>query len=119
MMLRVFGWRQGSGIHAWVLPSGITLGKTHPGNVADSEVIIFDRFGIPRTKNWAFALLTVIVQGDREGDPVYCIVVSRNRVRDGIWAWDAEKKDFGCIKQQGSFLNSWEEGLVRLWIFTM
>lgn len=93
------GGSEEDGIHAGVLPSGITLGKTHPGNIADSEVIIFDRFGTPRTRNWAFALLTIIVRGDREDDPIYCIVVSRNRVRDGVWGWDAAKKDYGCVKQ--------------------
>ena len=80
------------------LSSSLEFKKTNPGKDIANEVVIFDRFGIPRTANWAFGWRTIIVKNSGDADFMKCIVISTNRIREGLWGWDKRRRKKGCVK---------------------
>ena len=80
------------------LTSSLELNKTNPGTDIANEVLIFDRLGIPRTANWAFGWRTIIVKHSGDDDFMKCIVISTNRIREGLWGWDKRRRKMACVK---------------------
>jgi prepilin-type N-terminal cleavage/methylation domain-containing protein len=65
------------------LPSSVqmTIGGAAPAN----RIVIFDRFGIPRTDNWGTGIMTIVLRDPSVANFVKCINVSETRIREGNW----------------------------------
>jgi len=56
------------------------------GVAPDNKVLIYDKLGIPRSTDWALENLTLVVKHESAADVQQkCVVVSTNRVREGLW----------------------------------
>ncbi len=79
------GSREETEIMRKTIPSPFSLHKTSLSNNLDNEILIFDKFGHPRQKNWGIGLMTILVSRESDLQLVKCIAISTNRVRQKIW----------------------------------
>ncbi len=67
------------------VPSSVVLSKSGQTNDLDNNVVIFDKFGQPRQKNWGMGMMTILVRNQQYPGMIRCISISMNRVRESIW----------------------------------
>ncbi len=67
------------------IPSTFVFRKSNLANDIEDEVIIFDKFGHPRQKNWGMGLMTILVQSEGDTKFVKCISLSMNRIQQKKW----------------------------------
>jgi prepilin-type N-terminal cleavage/methylation domain-containing protein len=91
------GAREESSLLDRPVPSGVVLASTS-GRPFDNEVLLFDRFGRPRAKEWGFKVMTIVISAGDRALTARCVSVSVNRIRDGIWQWDDKQGKFECSK---------------------
>ncbi len=79
------GGREESGSTRKILPAGVELKKGNPSTDPNNDILIFDRFGMPRTKNWAQGPMKFILRNPSDQNAIKCVVISLNRIREGLW----------------------------------
>ncbi len=75
-----------------ILPAAVEIKRGNPSTDPNNDILIFDRFGIPRTKTWALGPLKLILKSQSDMDAAKCVVISMNRIREGVLAKDGS----GC-----------------------
>lgn len=73
------------------IASPVVLQKSTQANDVENEIIIFDKFGHPRQKNWGLGMMTILVKLESDPSFVKCVTISMNRVREALW------NGFACI----------------------
>ncbi len=81
------------------VPDPVVLKKTNPFTDFDNDILLFDRFGVPRRETWGLGMMTIIVKNGVDGEGIKCVSVSANRIREGIWSWDKKERKYTCIEQ--------------------
>jgi len=56
-----------------------------PANVLADDVLIFDRFGLPRKFDWTLGPDYILVIGHQRVKFWKCIIIATNTLREGIW----------------------------------
>lgn len=79
------GTREETDIIRRELPSSVALYKTNPSTDVSNDVRIFDRFGSPRHATGGLGGITILVGDKHNIGPFWCISLSTNRIREGIW----------------------------------
>jgi Tfp pilus assembly protein FimT len=79
------GTREEAEIVRRELPSWVALHKTRPSKAVSNDVRIFNRFGSPRRSTGGMGGITILVGNDQNTGPIWCISISTNRIREGMW----------------------------------
>ena len=91
------GDREEAAIDLKILPATVVIKDSLAGNAFTDDILIFDRFGTPRSAGWALGWRTVIIE-DVTKKWSRCIVVSTNRIREGMGQWSAADGKYACTK---------------------
>lgn len=67
------------------IASPVMLNKSMQSREIDDDIIIFDKLGHPRQKNWGMGMMTILVKHGSDPRFVKCISISMNRVREALW----------------------------------
>lgn len=52
----------------------------------DNNVLLYDKLGIPRNPEWKLSQMTIVIRHESSSSVRQkCVVVSTNRVREGLW----------------------------------
>jgi prepilin-type N-terminal cleavage/methylation domain-containing protein len=79
------GFREEGGAIKKEIPSPVVLLKNSHFDHPDNDIVIFDKFGHPRQKNWGMGLMTILIQDGTGSGVTRCISISMNRVKAKKW----------------------------------